>query len=280
MSMPPQPPPGPYGPPPPQHGPYGQQPPVGAPYPPQQPAYAYPPQGPPGAPGPWGGGAGMPPGMPGWQPQQPRKTRTGLIVGLVLGVCVLVLGIGFGAFTLIGKGADAVFPEATHEIVVPKTLLDEEFTLSQDLSNTEGKEIEDAPDPSIRGGKAAIAQYMSDEGGVLVLSGLYGRLASPASTRGSILKGAAEADGATVIVPPEEFEPDGYGITVECQIVRSTDMGVTADAPMCAWGDGNTAAMIAVIRSDEVAQDATSVDLAKAAEETARVRAEIRKPIG
>ncbi|MFC9942051.1 hypothetical protein [Streptomyces pratensis] len=49
---------------------------------------------------------------------------------------------------------------------------------------------------------------------------------------------------------------------------------------MCAWGDADTAAMVAVIRPDEVTEDAESIDLVKAAEETAKVRAEIRKPIG
>ncbi|MFD6277708.1 hypothetical protein ACFWFI_19370 [Streptomyces sp. NPDC060209] len=267
MSMPPQ---GPYGPPqsPPPHGPYGQQPPPG-PYPPQ----------PQGAPGPWGQ-PGMQPGMPGWPPQQPRRRRTGLVVGLVLGASVLVVGIGFGAFQLVDKGADAVFPPATHELVVQKKVLDEEFTLGQDLSDTEGKEIEEAPDPSVRDGKAAVAQYTSDEGGVLVLSGMYGRLASPALTRDQIMKGAAEAEGAKVVVPAKAFEPDGYGITVECQVVRWTDLGTTTNAPMCAWGDANTAAMVAVIRPGEVVKDAGSIDLVKAAEETAKVRAEIRKPIG
>lgn len=287
--MPPQ---GPYGPPPPPHGPYGQQaqqpgaygqqPPPGSygqqlppgPYPPPA-AYAYPPQGVPGPPGPWGQ-----PGMPGWQPRPPRRTRAGLVVGIVVGVSVLVLGIGFGAFTLIDRGADAAFPAATHELVVPEEVLDGEFALAEDLSETEGKEIEEAPDPRVRDGKAAVARYGTDEGGVLVLSGMYGRLASPGAMRAEILEGAAGAEGAEAVVPPEEFRPDGYGITVECQVVRWTDLGTTTYAPMCAWGDANTAAMVAVIRPGEIAEDAQSVDLTSAAEDTAKVRAEIRRPVG
>ncbi|KPC79948.1 hypothetical protein [Streptomyces sp. NRRL S-4] len=279
MSMPPQ---GPYGPPPTPHGPYGQQPqpgPYGQQHPPgghpPQPAYAYPPQAAPGPPGPWGH-----PGVPGWQPRPPRRTRAGLVVGLVLGVSVLVVGLGFGAFTLVDKGADAAFPEATHKLVVPEKVLDGEFTLAEDLSDTEGKEIEDAPDPRVRDGEAAVAHYATEEGGVLVLSGMYGRLASPVSMREEILKGAAGAEGAEAVVPPREFEPDGYGITVECQVVRWTDLGTTTYAPMCAWGDANTAAMVAVIRPTETAEDAQSVDLTRAAEETAMVRAEIRRPLG
>ncbi|MEU1214980.1 hypothetical protein ABZ424_21685 [Streptomyces sp. NPDC005790] len=275
MSMPPQPPPGPYGPPPPQYGPYGRQPPSG-PYQAPQPAYAYPPQTPPGAPhapGPWG--------QPGMPPQPQRKNRGWLVVGIVVGVIALVTAIGLGVFKLADEGADMAFPEATHKLVVPRTLLDEEFVLGQDVSETEGKEIEDTYDPSIRDPKAAIGQYTSDEdGGVLVVSGMYGKLASPALARAKILKGAAEADGGKVAVPAKEFRPDGHDIVVECQVVQYTDVGGTAAMPMCAWGDDNTAAMVAVVRPGEATKDAADLDLEKAAEETLRVRAEIRQPIG
>ncbi|WP_250288762.1 hypothetical protein [Streptomyces atroolivaceus] len=295
MSMPPHPPQGPYGPPPPQHDPYGQQPPPGPygpqqpgyayppqqpgyGYPPQQPGYAYPPQQPQGAPGPWGQ-PGTQPGMPGWPPQQPRKRRTGLVVGIVLGALVLVAGIGFGAFELLSKGADATFPAATHKIVIEKTVLGGEFTLTQDLSDTEGKEIEDTFDPSVRDGRAALAQYGSEENGMLVLSGMYGRFSSPEVMRSKIMEGAAEADTATVVVQPEEFTPEGYDITMECQVVQTKEIGLTVNTPMCAWSDGNTAAMVGVLRTDDLYKDVKSIDLAKTAEETAEVRSEVRQPI-
>lgn len=275
MTTPPQPPQGPYGPPPPQQNPYGQQPPPG-PYPQQPPAapYGYPPQPPQGPPGPWGQ-----PGAPGY-PQPPRKSRTGLVLGIVAGGLVLVIGGGFGLYKLIDAGADAAFPEATHRLVVEETVLDGEFTLAEDMSDSKGKEIEDTPDVSVRDGKAVVAQYGSEENGVLVLSGMYGRLSSASFIRGKIMEGAAEADGAKLVVPAKEFKPAGYGITVECQVVQSTEMGMTANTPMCAWGDGNTAAMIAVIRPDDLGKEPASLDLAKAAEETAKVRSEIRKPLG
>ncbi|MER5555045.1 hypothetical protein ABT001_25800 [Streptomyces sp. NPDC002793] len=290
MSMPPQPPYGPYGPPPPQHNPYGQQPPPG-PYAPQQPVYGYPPQqavpgyppqpplGAPGAPGPWGQPGGQP-GMPGWPPQQPRKRRTGLVVGIVLGATVLVIGLGFGAFKLVGSGADAVFPEATQKLVVEKAVLEGEFTLNKDMSETEGKKIEDMPDASIRDAKAVVAQYGSEENGMLVLSGMYGRFAGPEVMRSKMMKGAAEAENTKLVVPPEEFTPAGYGITVECQVVQTEEIGLTYNTPMCAWGDGNTAASVSVIRPGDLSAAPQDLDLETAAEETAKVRSEIRKPIG
>lgn len=271
--MPPQPP---HGPPP--QGPYGHQPPP-APYPPQQPAYAYPP--PPQGAGGWGQ-PGARPGMPGWAPQPPpRKNRGWLVVGIVVGAVALVAAVGTGAFKLAGKGADRAFPEATHRLVVPETLLEGEFTLGEDMSDTKGKGVEDTYDPSIRNPKAAVAQYTSeDDGGVLVLSGMYGRLASPSLARTKILEGAAESDGGTVVVPATEFRPDGSGTVAECQVVQYTDVGGTANMPMCAWGDGNTAAMVAVVRGDDATKDAADIDLEQAAVETLKVRAEIRQPIG
>ncbi|MFH9469980.1 hypothetical protein ACH4LT_22300 [Streptomyces clavifer] len=300
MTLPPQPPQSPYGPPQPEQNPYGQQP-SGTPYPQQPPvydhparppAYGYPAQPPQGATGGWGqpgpgqpgpqAGWGQPGTQTGWPqqpPQAPRKKRTGLVVGIVAGSLVAVTAVGFGVYKLIDKGADAVFPEATHKLVAEKAVLDGEFTLTKDVSDTEGKQIEDTPDPSIRDGRAVVAQYGSEENGMLVLSGMYGRLAAPDLMTGKMLEGAAGAEGATVAVPPKEFTPDGYDITVECQVVQSKEIGLTVNSPMCAWSDGNTAGMVAVLRPDDLSKDAKSLDLSRTAEDTAKVRSEIRKPI-
>lgn len=218
----------------------------------------------------------------GWQqpqPQPPRKKHTGRVVGVVAGAIVAALTIGFGAFELFDEGADAVFPEATHKLVVEKTVLDGEFTLTADLSDTEGRKIEDTSDANIQDGEAVIAQYGSEEDGVLMLSGMYGRFADPEFMRSKMLEGAAGAEGATAAVPPREFMPEGHGIVVECQVVRAEEMSLTSNSPMCAWSDENTAGLVAVLRPDDFDRDAQSLDLARAAEETAEVRSGARKPI-
>ncbi|MFI1185092.1 hypothetical protein [Streptomyces californicus] len=227
-----------------------------------------------GQPGPYPGAGGRPPQNP------PRRKRTGLIVGIALGALVVAGGIAFGVAQLADKGSDLVYPKAEHRLVVQKQLLDGEFTLGDDLSKTEGKEIEETPDVSIRDAEAVVAHYTSDEGGALILSGMYGRLASPGLMRGTIMEGAADAEDGKLVVPPKEFKPRGYDIVIECQVVQSKEAGVVANIPMCAWADDNTAAMIALIRADDVTKDAKSLDLAAAAEETAKVRKEARKPLG
>ncbi|MCB8903124.1 MULTISPECIES: hypothetical protein [unclassified Streptomyces] len=281
MTMPPppnQPPHNPYGgpvPPPQQPGPYGA--PQGFPPPghPQQtyPQYGVPPQYPAG-PGPGPGGWGGPP----MGPPPKKKLSAGAIVAIVVGSLVVVGGIGYG----VKAGLDGVtgpFPEATHKLVVPQTVLDGEFTLVSDLSDTQGKEIEDTPDFTVKDATAAVGQYSGKDESVLVLSGLYGQIKSPGTTRSSILKGAATDKGSKLVVKPRDFTPAGYGVTVSCQVTTSKDGLSTTTLPMCAWGDENTAAAIALVGAGEATADPKDIDLADLAEKTAKIRAEIRKPI-
>ncbi|MGW2655413.1 hypothetical protein ACWC1D_17390 [Streptomyces sp. NPDC001478] len=271
------PPPGPYGPAQPssqpQYNPYAQPGQPGQPAP-GQPPYGY------GQPGqPWGG--------PGFVPVPPRRKRTGLVVGIVVGALVVAGGIAFGVARVLDSAVEkgdlptvGAFPEAKYRLTVPKTLLDDEYSLVKDSSATDGREIEDTYDPSIRNAKAVVAQYSSDDGGSLIVSGMWGRIKSPAFTREKILEGAVQNDGMTIAVPARDFRPEGYDVTVSCQVVRSVQGGVTSTLPMCAWGDDNTASFVAVVTPETAVQDPEKVDLDKAALDAARVRAEARRPIG
>ncbi|MGW2838221.1 hypothetical protein ACWCWD_10550 [Streptomyces sp. NPDC001493] len=289
-----------------QPGAFPQQPGPGYPNAPQQqpqPGYGYPnpPQPQPawGQPGPGQSGPGQPgagqpgwgqpawgqpgipgqPTAPGWPVQPPRKKPVKLIVGVLVGALVVVSGVAYGVLQLIDKGTDAVYPKAVNKLVVQKTLLDGEFTLSSDTSDTDGADIEDTPDLSIRDAQAVVAQYGSEDGGVLIVSGMYGRIADPEFTRDSIMKGAAGAEGNTVVVPAEEFTPDGYDITVTCQVQQTGTGDATSAIPMCAWGDDNTGAMVALLRVEDALVAAEDVDLEKAAAETAKIREEMLKPV-
>nr|WSW66790.1 hypothetical protein OG461_11625 [Streptomyces sp. NBC_00995] len=278
---PPQPPQGPYGAPQgpygpaqqPQPNPYAQQ-----PVPGQQQPYGYP-----QAPQPWGAPAPGAPGWPGMPP--PRRNRTGLIVGITLGALVVAGGLAFGVSRLADEAEKAgiptagEFPAAEYRLTVPKKLLDDEYTLLKDSSSTDGKDIEQTYDPTIRDAKAVVTQYTSESGGTLVISGMWGRIKGPEFTRDKILEGAVRNEGMTIAVPAREFTPEGYGITVSCQVVRSKEGGVSSTLPMCAWGDDNTASFVAVVTAETALQDPEDVDLDKAALDTAKVRAESRKPV-
>ncbi|MGW5781116.1 hypothetical protein [Streptomyces sp. NPDC003863] len=291
MTMPPSPTP-------PPHQPYG-----GPVPPPQQPgAYGAPQQpgayGAPQQPGAFGAPQGYPPhGVPpqGVPPQYPgpgapvwgqppmgppkKKLSAAAITGIVVGSLVLVGGLGYAAKAGL-DGVTGSFPEATHKLVVPKTLLAERYTLVSDLSDTQGKEIENTPDFTVKDAQAAVGQYRGENQATLVLSGMYGRIKNPGATRASILRGAATDEGSTLVVRPRNFTPAGSGVTVSCQVTTSKSALGTTTLPMCAWGDDNTAAAIALVTAESATADPKDVDLAELAETTVKIRAEIRKPIG
>ncbi|MFJ8644667.1 hypothetical protein ACIRNI_00850 [Streptomyces sp. NPDC093546] len=268
MSMPPPPPhqqppgPGPYGPP--------------QPYPQQQP---YPPQSYPQQPGAsYGPGSyGAPP------PPAPPKKRTGLVVGIVAGslaVLGLLAWVGTQAYDAVSE-AGGSYPAAEYKLTAPVTVLSGTYKLTSDTSEKDGKDVEaeDAKDPSVRVTKSVVATYTGEPGSALVVSGFYGQLRAPDLTRRQILEGGATGQGTTLVVRPKDFKPAGADITISCQVTRSTDMGTTSTLPMCAWGDGNTASFVALVTPEIAAQQPEDVDLRALAETTAKVRAELRKPL-
>ncbi|MGW7328018.1 hypothetical protein ACWGIU_05265 [Streptomyces sp. NPDC054840] len=271
----PQQPPGPYGPPQPPH-PYGgqpyaahpaqQQPYPGQPYPGQP----LPPQQYPGR-GAWG----QPPtGTP------PRKNRTGMVIGIVVGSLVVLGVLGAIGAGLSGSG----FPEARYRLTVPKTLVDGKYKLIQDHSDTDGKKaLKGTYDSKIRDPKPAVGQYAFEspkESGALVVSGMYGQFKDPATAREKMLRGAADSEGSSLGVPARDITPTGSDVTLSCQVLTVRQGGVESSLPMCAWADENTGASVGIVSQETAPQKPGSVDLAKTAETTLKVRAEMRQPIG
>ncbi|MGX1504342.1 UNVERIFIED_CONTAM: hypothetical protein RKD43_002967 [Streptomyces graminofaciens] len=126
-----------------------------------------------------------------------------------------------------------------------------------------------------------MAQYTSaSEGGVLVLSGMHGRIRNPDTAREKMLDGAATADGATLAVPAKDVTPAGSDVTVTCQVVTmAQDGGGTASLPICAWADENTSASVTVVTAATSTKSPQDIDLEAAAEMTTQVREQVRKPL-
>ncbi|MFJ4710652.1 hypothetical protein [Streptomyces sp. NPDC088785] len=279
MSTPPPP-----QPPQPNQNPYGQQP---GPYGPPQPAYPGQPQQP----------YGQPPAHPGFPQQQypgagpqwgapppPPKRRVGLIVGIVAGV-VVVVALGLGALAYVGLKSDSGFPEAKYRLTLPQKVLDGKYELAQDLSASKGQALEGEADGAwdARDTKAAIGQYAlggDQTKGVLVISGMYGRFKNTDSARGNMMKGAAESDNASVAVPPKDFHPAGTDVTITCEVLTQSSGVTKITMPMCAWVDGNTGASVGEFTAASAARDPQDIDLAAAAASAARIRDEIRTPLG
>ncbi|WP_405822103.1 hypothetical protein OG241_38185 [Streptomyces sp. NBC_01390] len=279
---PPQPPENPFGPPP-TSGPYGQQPPPPpyqapqpGPYGQQQPPapspYGQQPYGAP-APAPWGA-----------PPPPPKKSRLGLILGIVGGVVALVV-VGVAVLFWVVTKSDSGFPEAEYKLTLPQKVLDEKYELAGDLSGAEGKTIEDEADGAwdARDTKAVVGQYSlgGDQAqGTLVISGMYGRFKNTGLARDNMMEGAAGGEGAKVAVKPKDFKPAGSDVTVTCEVLVQTQLGTEITIPVCGWVDGNTGASIAEITAETVTKKPAQVDLAAAAETAVKIREEIRKPIG
>ncbi|GAA2736081.1 hypothetical protein [Streptomyces nogalater] len=281
--------------PPPYPGPYGQQPPqaapgpYGSPYPQQQPhpqhQQPYPQHQQPYPPQQYPGGQPYPPQQPypGWgvppMAPPPRKRRVGLVLGIVGGVVTVVVA----GLVVLGMVAGSGFPAAENKLVLPHTLLDGEYTLAEDLSDTEGAKVEDEADGAwdAKDVHAAVGRYGppgDDSRAMLLVSGMYGRFKHTSAMRRGLLKGAAEADGVTVERPARDVTPAGAATPVSCQVLTQKSAAVTLTYGVCAWADGNTAA--AVGKVDRSVRDPADVDLEEAARTTLRIRSEMLRPAG
>lgn len=217
----------------------------------------------------------------------PGGSRTGRNVGVIAATVVGLMAVGFVVNRVNEAGARAGgsgFPAARYRLTVPKTLLGGAYQLSEDLSQTKGKEaLKGTYDPKSRNLQPATARYTSaspTQPGVLALSGMYGQFKDPAGSRRKMLQGAADSNGARMAIPPKEITPAGSGITLTCQVLTSVqDGGATATLPMCAWADENTSATVAVVTAETAGQNPASVDLDQLAGTALKVRAEARQPI-
>lgn len=270
-SYPPQP-----GPLPLQPGPPGAYPQPGAP---QGPYAAYPPQ--PGPPqGPYGP---YPPAPYGWMAPPPRKRRVGLVLGIVGGALGAVVALVV-ALVLIGRAATGGFPEAEYRLTLPETLGEGRYALAGDLSDSLGRTIEEQAEGAwdAKDLRAVVGQYevgSDDSGGRLLLSGMYGRFKNTHQVRVHMLRGAADADGVTLVEGPKDFAEDGEP-TIGCEVLRQERLGKAVVYPVCAWADGNTGAALGVTDGESTSRDASDIDLAHYAEFTRQVRSETVRPIG
>ncbi|MFF4319987.1 hypothetical protein [Streptomyces sp. NPDC001568] len=300
--------PGPYGQQPQQPGPYGQQPPqqpnpYGQPAP--QPGYGYPQQTPP-PPGVPSQGYGQqppastppgypqqPPSAPGYpqqpqqqpaygyqQPQQPpygggmppqetpKKSKTGLIIGVVVAVAV----IAGGGWYFLGGGSGGSVSDATkgYKLVAPETVDDFKKSPKYEQKPITDDARKEAEAAGIKNPTSVGMNYqISDPSNPLVAKGLnfdgfYGEIADPEKTVDgyfSAFKLKSTKEGKTnveLIGSPKSMSPKGFdGAVLKCQDVKFTNADPAvkgpkeATLPLCIWGDYST--MSVVFASDSAA---------------------------
>ncbi|MFF3552597.1 hypothetical protein ACWD4V_34155 [Streptomyces tsukubensis] len=277
---------------------------------PPAPAFGGPPPGPQGPHGPHGQGTWGAPQPP--APKQRRPGRTILVVtGVVTGLLVLswlgntvFSGDGDGNDSKADKGSESAsstggsgtdpgagtdpgtdsdgFPEARYKLVLPPTLVAQKYKFTDDMSELGEKAVQ-ARDPLVKNPKAIVGQYTSAGGpqnGGLVVSGMYAQIKQPDISRKAMLRGSASEQNSRLAVPPKDFKPAGSDTTISCQVIVATSAGTKVTMPVCAWVDGNTGATVGLIDGKSTSIRPEAVDLAQAAETTAKVRTEMRQPIG
>ncbi|MEU6215720.1 hypothetical protein ABZ891_38240 [Streptomyces sp. NPDC047023] len=251
----PPPPPGPYGQPA-QPGPYGQPapqpgygypqqpgvPPQGYPQQPPTPAYGYPQQAP------YGG-------------QPPKKSKAGVIIGVVVAVAV----IAGGGWYLLGSGASGSIAADTkgYKLVAPDSVDD----FKKDPKYTEkpltDKDKQEAEAAGIKNPTKAGMNYLAGDPKnplstkSLNFSGVYGELADPEKTVDgyfAMAKLENSKDGKSqveLLGTPKTMSPAGFeGAVMKCQDFKFTAKDTTtkgpkeATLPICIWGDYSTLAMV------------------------------------
>lgn len=141
----------------------------------------------------------------------PRKNRTGMVIGIIAVALVVLGGLGFAVTKLLGTAGG--FPEAKYRLTVPQTILNGQYTLAQDLSEKGRESLKNTSQADIRDPQPAMGQYSGakGDGTSMVLSGIYGRVKAPERERDSMLRGAREADGATIVMQPKDATPMRLG---------------------------------------------------------------------
>ncbi|MEU9015577.1 hypothetical protein AB0D12_38995 [Streptomyces sp. NPDC048479] len=218
-----------------------------------------------------------------WVPQQPKKGAR-LVTGVVAGALVLLGGLGYVLFLVLNAAgvADGNWPKATHQLTVPNTLLDGEYTLAKDSSKTEGKQsLKDLHDHRIRSHAATIATYTGGVSGsdALVITGLHGQIRGAKYVRREMVQGLEEpSEGNELFAPPRDITPAGAGVTLSCAVMSSHGHKPVTNTA-CAWADGSTAATVLFASAELDKQRPENIDLSKYAELTLKVRAQTRQPI-
>ncbi|MFD4994820.1 serine/threonine protein kinase [Streptomyces buecherae] len=199
----------------------------------------------------------------------PGKKSTGRIATVVAGALFVLGGAGYGIYASGGPGWDsgASFPKATHELVIPETLVDGAY----------GRETEhrlpasSQPDSKDRKGSTHyIADYTvtstgSEKGAAfrtVYVYGSSGRYKDPEGDRNDLIGAMTVTGNETVSDPPRTIRVPGSDVDFRCTTVD--------DKTVCGWGDDNTTVAIAFTPTGS---------LEAAAAETRKIRDDIRKPI-
>ncbi|MFF3314130.1 serine/threonine-protein kinase [Streptomyces sp. NPDC003035] len=192
--------------------------------------------------------------LPGTAPRPRKKRRTKLYVA---GAVIVLGGAGYGGYEF----SDASFPDATHELIVPKTLLGGAYAHDGHSSLTPDGPSDGFFERDVRSFTvtyAATAEARKSE--TVEIWGEFGRFKFVEAKRDSLMHSSERGDD-TVVEPAVTKRVPGADVDFRCE--------ATTKQTQCAWGDANTRAVVTF--------DPT-VTIERAAAETHKIRNDIRRP--
>ncbi|WP_370531720.1 serine/threonine-protein kinase [Streptomyces venezuelae] len=197
----------------------------------------------------------------------PAKRSAGKVAAMAAGALIVLGGTGYGIYASGSLGALGPFPEATHELVIPESIVDGAY----------GRDIEGRlpPDPQPDSlGQKGSTHYSVDytvtsagsEKGVpfntVHVYGSSGRYTDPEGDRDALIRAMTVTGRENVSDPPRVIRPADSGVDIRCTTVD--------DQTVCGWGDDNTTVAIGF-------KPTSALEVAAA--ETRKIRDEIRRPI-
>ncbi|MGW7486022.1 hypothetical protein [Streptomyces sp. NPDC054786] len=213
-------------------------------------------------------------------PPIPPRRKAGKVWGIIGAVAgVLVIGTLASAGVFRGGGSSSGGSAGPkYRITVPQTLASGEYKLAKDISQQAGSAVPH-DGANEHGIKAAGGQYSSGTKS-LVMLGLYGAIDDPETTVDHTIRGMTSDGKTEVAVADKEFTPSGGGDALSCGVDVRTEMGQKVTLPFCVWADSSTSGNVAETDAAQLAKDPRSVDLQEFADKAARIRSEVRKPLG
>ncbi|MCR8576558.1 hypothetical protein [Streptomyces sp. Isolate_219] len=211
-------------------------------------------------------------------PPKRNGGKTWGILGAVAGVLVIGTLVSTAARNGGGSSSGGSDDGPRYRITVPQTLAGGEYKLAKDISQqaTEAVPHDGANEHNI---KAAGGQYSSGTKS-LVMLGLYGVIDDPETAIEHSINGMTRDGKTEVAVEDKKFTPTGGGDSLTCGVDVRTEMGQKVTLPFCIWADSSASANVAETDASDLSKDPQSVDLQEFADKAAKIRSEVRKPVG
>ncbi|MCT2589084.1 hypothetical protein LHJ74_03880 [Streptomyces sp. N2-109] len=206
-------------------------------------------------------------------------------------VAALAVSVGVLALTMVAwivwqaydgdPGRDqtgsAAAPETVYVLTLPETLLDQEYSLARDLSESVAQSIPQDTEFGRQLESTAGVYAASSGADEFVYQGLTSRLTDPAYPRYGILDNMGDDPGIEIAVPRQTFTSGDRGDIV-CEVQVKISRGKTETLPSCSWTDRHTQGIVMDSSPATTTADPAAVDLAALAVKVALIRDEVRVP--